>query len=122
MVLLLISVTATVPGMPAQGQDQHQECAGGRCCLGHSCCWHCSGFPGGRSNTAPAASVVVIPIIRIIKMIFFCMGGSWLPLESDSIQPLLASCSLLGEKDMGEEGCLPFLQIHSPALEHSQGA
>lgn len=53
---------------------------------------------------------------------FFCMGGSWLPLESDSIQPLLASCSLLGEKDMGEEGCLPFLQIHSPALEHSQGA
>lgn len=60
-----------------------------------------------RSNTAPGqlllptgCSVVVIPIIGIIKMIFFPVGVSWPPLESDSIQAVLDSCSLLREKDM----------------------
>lgn len=82
VVLLLISVTATVPGVPAWGWEQDQECSMGRC-QGHSCCWHCSGLPGGRSNTAPGqlllppgCSVVVAPIIGIIiiKMIFFSSG------------------------------------------------
>lgn len=53
MVLLPISVTATVPGMPAPGREQDQECSVGMWCQGHSCCWHFSGLPGGRSNTAP---------------------------------------------------------------------
>lgn len=81
MVLLLISVTATVPGVPARGREQDLECSMGRCCQGHSCCWHCSGLPGGRSNTALAwlllpsgCSVIVIPIIGIIKMISFSSG------------------------------------------------
>lgn len=50
----------------------------GMCRQGPSSCWHFSGLPGGRSNTAPGqlllptgCSVVVIPIIGIIKMIFF---------------------------------------------------
>lgn len=83
----------------------------GMCRQGPSCCWHFSGLPGGKSNTAPGqlllptgCSVVVIPIIGIIKMIFFPVGVSWPPLESDSVQPVLSSCSLLRGEGHGGRG------------------
>lgn len=94
---------------PGQGAEPGVLCGH---CQGHSCCWHCSGLPGGRSNTAPGqlplptgCSVVVIPHHRNNKDdFFFPVGVSWPPLEADSVQPVLVSCSLLRGEGHGGTG------------------